>query len=88
MRKKVGMIYTLSRAQADLIPEAELDKMVWSYVDEMVKAHVSKIGGALCGKILHLKEEYPEVRTSAPALAPNQGLMVDGRAWAFVKVEP
>lgn len=84
-RKKVGAILTLTKADADSMVQytvAGLDVMQFARLDARIRCYVREQGGELCGKIMHLREEYPSVTSNSK---PNEGTMIDWRAWAIAR---
>lgn len=90
-RQKVGAILTLSlsevkRHEEQGVTRAALDKDMWTRLEAMIENYIEKHKAVRLGKINHLIEQYPEPRISAPVKSPNQGTMVDWRAWAFIRI--
>jgi hypothetical protein len=87
-RQKLIAMKTLPKAVVDPeeLTRGQYDRDFYPALDKMIDDRVAQVGGRRLGRINHLREEYPEPRTQAPAKRPNQGILVDWRAWAFVEV--
>lgn len=85
MRKKVGFIATLTKERAAELDGGRgiLDGMMFARGEREVQRFVEDNGGRLCGKLLRLREEYPQPQTSRAG--PGQ-MMVDWRVWGFAEV--
>lgn len=84
MRKKVGCVITLSKAEADAMDDGDLDEVMFARIDRQMLTYVSGKGGILVQAITHLREEYPQPQHSRPGRGAK---MVDWRAWSIMEVE-
>lgn len=85
MRKKVGFIVTLTKERAAELDGGRgiLDGMIFENAEARVQHFVWEQRGQLCGKLLRLREEYPNPHTSRSRAGE---MLVDWRVWGFAEI--
>lgn len=86
MKKKVGVIYSLSETTVKRDWRAtwdEADALIYPQLDAQIDDWAARHGATRVSGITHLRESYPCYTANS---RPNQGRMWDWRAWCIVEV--